>query len=72
MLFLNQQELYELTERHRHDAQARVLRHMGIQYKERPDGSLAVLKAHVCKLMGDFDLVRTHKRKEPNWEALNA
>jgi hypothetical protein len=44
---------------------------MGIEHKIRPDGSVAVLKAHIDQSFG----VRTPKQKqakliEPNWAAI--
>lgn len=46
-LALSPDELRELTARRRSDAQARVLDFMGIPYRARPDGTLAVLRIHV-------------------------
>jgi hypothetical protein len=47
VIVLSKQELVELTRKTRPSAQARVLDFMGIDYKPRPDGSLAVLRIHV-------------------------
>lgn len=47
MLTLTPAELRELTGKRRCDAQRRVLEHMGIPFFGRPDGTLAVLRAHV-------------------------
>jgi len=46
-MILSEQELRELTQKQRPTAQARVLEFMGIPYRARPDGSLAVLRTHV-------------------------
>lgn len=46
-VILTQQELRELTQKQRPTAQARVLDFMGLPYRVRPDGSLAVLRAQV-------------------------
>jgi hypothetical protein len=51
-MILTQEQLSELTGRRRHDAQAKVLRHMGIEFRQRPDGSLAVSLAHVDSVLG--------------------
>ena len=51
-MFLTDEELLELTARQRCNAQARALAAMGINYKPRPDGSLAVLKSHVEEVLG--------------------
>lgn len=50
-MILTQEQLSELTGRRRHDAQAKVLRHMGIEFRQRPDGSLAVARAHVDAML---------------------
>ena len=62
MLILTPAELYELTGRRRCDAQARALDHMGVPYSRRPDGTLAVLRVAVERLLGG---VGTIERKEP-------
>lgn len=43
-MFLTDKELEELTGKVRSAAQARVLDFMGIIYKQRPDGTLAVVR----------------------------
>lgn len=45
-------EIRELTGRSRRDAQARALRGMGIEHKVRPDGTIAVSRAHVERVLG--------------------
>lgn len=47
VLTLTDAELEELTQRHRVDARRRALEAMGIPYRVRHDGTLAVLRAHV-------------------------
>jgi hypothetical protein len=51
-MFLDRDELVGLTGRQRSDAQVRTLRAMGIEHRVRPDGSVAVLRAHVEELFG--------------------
>lgn len=46
-IWLTTDQLRELTDKVRPSAQARALDFMGIFYRKRPDGSLAVLSAHV-------------------------
>ena len=46
-MFLTEQELIDLTRKVRPSAQKRVLDFMEIPAKERPDGSLVVLRVHV-------------------------
>lgn len=71
MIFLNEDELIELTKRVRYSAQIRALRFMGIDYKVRPDGSVAVLRSHVDGIFGGIanenKPVQAH---EPNWSAI--
>lgn len=47
MMTLTDLELAELTQRHRVDARRRALDAMGIPYRVRHDGTLAVLRSHV-------------------------
>lgn len=51
-MILTADEVAELTRRARPTWQARVLDHLGIPYRRRPDGTLVVLKAHVEFLPG--------------------
>ena len=51
-MILTTEELVELTRRRRSDAQVRVLRFMGIEHRRRPDGSIAVSRAHVDAMLG--------------------
>lgn len=46
-IVLSEQELRDYTRKERPSAQARVLDFMGVPYRPRPDGSLAVLRVHV-------------------------
>jgi hypothetical protein len=46
-MILTASDLIDLTGRQRPRWQARVLDHLGIPYRSRPDGSLVVLRAHV-------------------------
>lgn len=46
-MILSPEDLRELTDKRRVDAQARELRHMGIPYRKRTDGTLVVLEADV-------------------------
>jgi sialic acid synthase SpsE len=71
-LFLTSDEVKELTGRVRRDAQVAALRFMGIDHKKRPDGSLAVLRSHVDKLLGGETEKKPEKAREPNWDAINA
>ena len=70
-LLLTQEEIHELTGRVQYAAQRKVLNFMGVEHRARPDGSLAVLRAHVEQILG----LKTKERKvaefEPNWAACN-
>ena len=71
-MFLNREELIELTGRRVKSAQVRVLRYMGIEHRIRPDGSVAVLKAHVEQVLGISQTTERYRREqvEPNWDAM--
>jgi len=70
-MFLSPDELIELTGRRRRDAQVKVMRHMGIQHRIRPNGSLAVLKSHIEKQFDGREIDGiANKRIEPNWSAV--
>lgn len=72
-MFLDSDELKELTCRMQHAAQARVLRGMGIEHKARPDGTIAVLRSHVEQALGGgVPTARKKASPEPNWGALRA
>ncbi|MEI6729818.1 MAG: DUF4224 domain-containing protein [Pseudomonadota bacterium] len=71
-MLLTNEELIELTGKHRREMQQCTLRHLGIEHRLRPDGSIVVLRKHVEKSLGDIDNKRERSRIEPNWGALNA
>ncbi|GMG89620.1 hypothetical protein Cmtc_18990 [Cupriavidus sp. TKC] len=68
-LTLSPDELKELTHKSRSSAQVRALRSMGIEHKVRPDGSVAVLRAHVDAQMGAPKAGAKLVSWEPNWGA---
>jgi len=63
-MFLTDDELTELTGKRYNSVRVRVLRGMGVEHKIRPDGSIAVLRAHVERLFGE----KPSKPEEPKWE----
>jgi hypothetical protein len=69
--FFTEEELEELTCKKRHSSQRRVLNAMGISHIVRPDGSIAVMRAHVERLFGAQGMERKRKPTEPNWSAMN-
>lgn len=72
-MFLSSDEIYSMTERVQRRAQAKMLRSMGVEFRQRADGSLAVLRRHVEKIFG-APLEHKSKSKEfqPNWDGINA
>lgn len=69
-MILTDDELVALTGRKRKDAQIRVLRFMGIEHKIRPNGTVAVLRAHVERELGGGDRGTVNREIEPDWSAL--
>lgn len=72
-MWLEPSEIEGMTNRIQHAAQVRVLRGMGIEHRVRPDGTVAVLRAHVEKVFGVAPATaRKAAPKEPDWGALDA
>lgn len=73
-IVLTKDEIEALTGRHRKDAQVKALRYMGIEHRVRPDGTVAVLKAHIDQILGATSPSPRQRniRSEPNWAALDA
>lgn len=70
-MFLDDDELRSMTHRIQRAAQARMLRSMGIAFKQRADGTLAVLRSHVEKEFGvGPDRKPKQKEFQPNWSAV--
>ena len=71
-IFLDTEEIKSLTKRTVRPAQVRVLMAMGIEHKVRPDGSVAILRAHINKVFdGDPDgSQKKIKEIAPNWAAI--
>ncbi len=67
-MFLAKEELQELTGRTRRDAQVAALRSMGIEHRIRPDGSPAVLRAHVEQTLGAAGYTAKSTDVEPDWD----
>lgn len=69
--FLSFEEVQDLTSRKVRSAQVKALRAMGIEHKVRPDGSVAILRAHITKVFdGDSAVSRKPKQAVPNWDAI--
>lgn len=69
-MFLTPTELADLTGKVRSSAQVRALRAMGVEHRVRPDGTVAVLRAHVESLLGAERRPSVSKNATPNWAAL--
>lgn len=71
--FLTEEEIRQLTKHVRSDAQARSLNYLGIDYKKRADGSIAVLRAYLEKEFGLLPEENiTKKTFKLNLEGINA
>lgn len=66
-MFLTEEELTGLTGKQRSSARIRALNSMGIQHKIRPDGSIAVLRAHVDRLFGEKGGKSKIAEWQPSW-----
>lgn len=72
-LFLTPEELVELTGYRRRSSQMQALRYMGIEFRQRPDATIVVLRQHVEQILGSAPKAKHEpKRVEPNWAALEA
>lgn len=70
-MFLDADELRQLTNRVRYSAQAKMLRAMGIEHRKRADGTLVVLRSHVEQVLsGGATTKKKEKKTEPNWDAM--
>ena len=70
-IVLDNEELTSLTHRTRSSAQIRALKYMGIDYRVRPDGTVAVLRTHVEQVFGILpEEKRNEPANEPNWAGI--
>ena len=70
--FLAMDEIQGLTNKINRPSQIKVLNSMGIEHRVRPDGTVAILRAHITKI---FDGESASNRKQakttgPNWDAI--
>ena len=68
--FLTEEEVQALTERKVRRAQVSVLNSMGIEHRVRPDGSVAILRAHIIKVFDGGNAQPKTKEVVPNWDAM--
>ena len=68
-LFLQPDEIEQLTGKKRHRSQAYALTMMGIHHVLRPDGSVAVLRAHVDTVFGHPN-VSNRRKTSPDFSML--
>lgn len=66
-MFLTEDDLTELTGKRQNAARIRALNGMGIQHKMRPDGSIAVLRAHVERIFGEAPKKNETAEWKPSW-----
>jgi hypothetical protein len=70
-LFLTDEEVRALTDRRARKSQVIALNSMGIEHRVRPDGSVAILRAHITKIFdGGSDTHSKTKEAVPNWDAM--
>jgi hypothetical protein len=62
-MFLTADEVRDLTGKVRNQTQVAALRHMGIEHRVRPDGSVAVLRAHVESSLGLLANSKKHEQE---------
>ncbi|MBU3554860.1 DUF4224 domain-containing protein [Polynucleobacter sp. UB-Piko-W3] len=62
-MFLTADEVRDLTGKVRNQTQVAALRHMGIEHRVRPDGSVAVLRAHVESSLGLLAHSKGHEQE---------
>lgn len=70
-MHLTQAEIVDLTHYKVAKKQAQALHAMGFTFVLRPDGSVAVLRAHVEKLMGLCDSKKREQEATVNLEWMN-
>ena len=67
-LWLNDDELIELTGYRRRDKQRVALAQMGVKFRSRPSDGFPLVER--WQFEGDGKLMRKERRTEPNWGAL--
>lgn len=70
-MFLNDNEIIDLTNKRMRSSQIKALRGMGIEHKIRPDGSIVVLRNHIENILCGATREKTRIEIQPNWSAIN-
>lgn len=70
-MFLTVEELRELTGRVHLKAQVKALRAMGIEHRQRPDGSIVVLRAHFEQVLGIGVSSQARRKSAPDLSMVN-
>lgn len=70
--YLNKSEVRDLTGAVWLSAQIRALNHMQIEHRVRPNGTVAVLRSHVDRLLDPAPGSKVSDPSEPDWELLDA
>lgn len=65
-MFLNSEQLRDLTKKQRGPAQCRVLRELKIKHGVRPDGSIVVMEAAVDAVLGPGTASKLARKTAPN------
>lgn len=65
-MFLNNDQLHELTKKVRPSAQARELKRLGIKHGVRGDGSLVVMESAVDAVLGAGAASKLARKTQPN------
>ena len=68
--FLSDEEIRALTNRKVRPSQVRALKAMGIEHRVRPDGSVAILRAHIDRVFDGSSPTKQPKQHQPNWDRL--
>lgn len=70
--YLTKAEIRDLTDAVWLSAQIRALNEMGIEHRVRPNGTIAVLRSHVERLLDPAPGSKVSDPVEPDWGLLDA
>lgn len=69
MLNLSEEEIIDITGKRQHPAQARALRYLGLDFRQRADGSIVMSRQHYEKSLGGIVEKNVRVKTTPNWGA---